>query len=68
VSEIPQEIASAETMARDRHLSDSLIEEIAGAYATGIEPLSDLRGSSWYRQQIIRVMARRAMQQMLAGN
>src|SRR2546430_4340428 len=29
VSETPQEIASAETMARDRHLSDSLIEEIA---------------------------------------
>jgi len=68
VSETPQEIASAETMARGQRLSDSLIEEIAGAYSTGIEPLSDLRGSSWYRQQIIRVMARRAMQQVLARN
>jgi carbon-monoxide dehydrogenase medium subunit len=68
VSEIPQEIESAETMARGKRLTDALIEEIAGAYAAGIEPLSDLRGSSWYRKQIIRVMARRAIQQAMAGN
>jgi len=68
VSEIPQEIESAETMARGKRLTDSLIEEIAGAYAAGIEPLSDLRGSSWYRKQIIHVMARRAIKQAMAGN
>ena len=68
VSEIPQEIESAEAMARGKRLTDSLIEEIAGAYAAGIEPLSDLRGSAWYRKQIIRVMARRAIQQAMAGN
>ncbi|HEU4343022.1 MAG TPA: xanthine dehydrogenase family protein subunit M [Candidatus Binatia bacterium] len=68
VSEFPQEIESAEAMARGEHLNDSLIEEIAGAYAAGIEPLSDLRGSSWYRKQIIRVMARRGIQQAMSGN
>lgn len=68
VAEIPQEIDSAEAIARGKRLTDSLIEEIAGAYAAGIEPLSDLRGSSWYRKQIIRVMARRAIQQAMAGN
>jgi carbon-monoxide dehydrogenase medium subunit len=62
VSETPQEIASAEVMASGKALSTALIEEIADAYSTGINPLSDLRGSTWYRQQIIRVMARRAMQ------
>jgi carbon-monoxide dehydrogenase medium subunit len=67
VSEIPQEIVGPETTARGKHLSDSLIEAIADAYSRGIEPLSDLRGSAWYRQQIIRVMARRAMQQVLGG-
>jgi carbon-monoxide dehydrogenase medium subunit len=66
VSETPQEIASAGTMARGKHLSASLIEQIADAYSTGIEPLSDLRGSAWYRKQIISVLARRAMQQVLA--
>jgi aerobic carbon-monoxide dehydrogenase medium subunit len=68
VSEIPQEIESAEAMARGKRLTDSLIEEIARAYAAGIEPLSDLRGSSWYRKQIIHVMARRAIQQAMADN
>jgi len=68
VSEIPQEIESAEAMARGKRLTDSLIEEIARAYAAGIEPLSDLRGSSWYRKQIIHVMARRAIQQVMADN
>jgi carbon-monoxide dehydrogenase medium subunit len=68
VSELPQEIQSAEAMARGKRWTDSLIEEIAGAYSAGIEPLSDLRGSAWYRKQIIRVMARRALQQALASN
>ena len=66
VSETPQEIASAEAMAAGKHLSAAVIADIADAYSTAIEPLSDLRGSAWYRKQIIRVMARRAMQQALA--
>jgi carbon-monoxide dehydrogenase medium subunit len=68
VSETPQEIESAEALARGKHLTDAIIEEIAEAYSTGIEPLSDLRGSGWYRKQIIRVMARRALKQALASN
>jgi carbon-monoxide dehydrogenase medium subunit len=68
VSETPQEVASAETAASGKQLSSALIDEIAGAYSTAIEPLSDLRGSAWYRKQLIRVMARRAMQQALAEN
>jgi aerobic carbon-monoxide dehydrogenase medium subunit len=68
VSETPQEVASAETAASGKQLSSAAIDEIAGAYSTAIEPLSDLRGSAWYRKQLIRVMARRAMQQALAEN
>jgi carbon-monoxide dehydrogenase medium subunit len=67
VSETPQEIASAEAMAAGERLSDSMIEQIAEAYSTAIEPLSDLRGSAWYRKQIIRVMARRAIHEALDG-
>jgi aerobic carbon-monoxide dehydrogenase medium subunit len=66
VSETPQEIASAEAMAAGKPLSNAIIEEIAGLYSTAIEPLSDLRGSAWYRKQIIRVLARRAMEQVSA--
>jgi carbon-monoxide dehydrogenase medium subunit len=65
VSEIPQEIPTAEAKARGRRLTDELINDIADEYSSAIEPLSDLRGSSWYRKKIIRVMARRAIQQAL---
>jgi aerobic carbon-monoxide dehydrogenase medium subunit len=68
VSETPQEIAAVEALPRGKRLTNGLIEEIAEAYSAGIEPLSDLRGSGWYRKQIIRVMARRALQQALTGN
>ena len=67
VSEIPQEFSGAATMARGKHLTDSLIEEIAESFSSVVDPLSDLRGSAWYRKKIIRVMARRAMQQVSAG-
>jgi aerobic carbon-monoxide dehydrogenase medium subunit len=68
VSETPQEITAAEALARGKRLTDGVIEGIGEAYSAGIEPLSDLRGSGWYRKQIIRVMARRAMQQALGRN
>ena len=68
VAETPQEFESAGAMARGQRLTDQLIEEIAEACSAGAEPLSDLRGSAWYRKQIIRVMARRAMQQVIAGH
>jgi len=68
VAETPQEIASAEALAGGKRLTDTVIDEIADAYSSAIEPLSDLRGSAWYRKQIIRVMARRAMQQALDGH
>jgi aerobic carbon-monoxide dehydrogenase medium subunit len=68
VSEVPQEFAGAGGMARGKHLTDSLIAEIAEAFSSQVEPLSDLRGSAWYRKQIIRVMARRAIQQASDGH
>jgi len=68
VAETPQEFESAGAMARGRRLTDQLIEEIAETCSSAAEPLSDLRGSAWYRKQIIRVMARRAIQQAIAGH
>jgi carbon-monoxide dehydrogenase medium subunit len=65
VTEIPREIPIAEAKARGRRLTDELINDIANEYSSAIEPLSDLRGSSWYRKKIIRVMARRAIQHAL---
>jgi CO/xanthine dehydrogenase FAD-binding subunit len=44
-------------------MSESLARQIADAYADAIDPLDDLRGSSWYRGQMIRVLVRRAIMQ-----
>lgn len=68
VAEIPQEVTAAEERARGQRLTANLVDDIAQAYADAIEPLSDLRGSAWYRKQIIRVLAKRAMQQVSAAS
>ncbi|HEY1294247.1 MAG TPA: hypothetical protein VGJ60_14320 [Chloroflexota bacterium] len=34
---------------------------MADAYAAHVETLSDLRGSAWYRTEMIRVWVRRAI-------
>ncbi len=67
VAERPQEIESAEAMARGQTLTDELLAEIGQAYAAAIDPLADVRGSEWYRQQLIRVLVRRTVQKALAG-
>lgn len=67
VTATPQEIESIEVTARGQRLTDELIAEIAQGYASTIEPLSDLRGSSWYRKQVISVLVRRAIKKALSG-
>jgi carbon-monoxide dehydrogenase medium subunit len=67
VDEVPREIPSAEALAQGEHLTAELIAEIAERYSAEIEPLSDLRGSSWYRKEMIRVFVRRAFEQVAAA-
>lgn len=66
VAETPQEVAAVERMAQGMALTDELLNEIAEGYAAAIEPLSDLRGSDWYRKQMVRVFTRRAIRKALA--
>lgn len=67
VAATPQEIPSAEGMAKGNRLTSELIEQIAESYAARIDPISDMRGSDWYRKQMIRVFVRRAIQKALSG-
>jgi carbon-monoxide dehydrogenase medium subunit len=67
VAEKPQELAEAEALARGRQITEELAREIGERYADAIDPLSDLRGSAWYRKQMIRVFVRRAIMQALDG-
>jgi aerobic carbon-monoxide dehydrogenase medium subunit len=67
VAATPQEIPSAEGLAKGKRLTPEVIEEIAESYAANIDPISDMRGSDWYRKQMIRVFVRRAIQKALSG-
>src|SRR5258708_27070206 len=58
VASRPQQIPEAEESALDKPISEALAQQIADAYADSISPLDDLRGSSWYRKQMIRVLVR----------
>lgn len=61
-AETPQRFEEVEATARGRTLDDGLAREIAAAYADRIDTLDDLRGSAWYRTEMVRVWVRRAIE------
>lgn len=63
VASRPQRVPDAEKLALGKPLTETLAQQIGEAYAAAIDPLDDLRGSGWYRQQMIRVLVRRAILQ-----
>jgi carbon-monoxide dehydrogenase medium subunit len=62
--ETPRRLPEIEALAHGQALTDELVTEIAEQYAANIETLEDLRGSAWYRTQMIRVHVRRALEEM----
>jgi carbon-monoxide dehydrogenase medium subunit len=66
--ETPQRVGEAEEIASRQVLSDELIAAIAEEYAQRLDPLSDVRGSAWYRKEMIRVFVKRALQEVRDGN
>lgn len=66
--ETPQRVREAEAMAHGQALTDALITAIATEYARALDPLTDVRGSAWYRKEMIRVFVKRALQEVNDGN
>lgn len=62
VAEVPQRFPDVEQRARGQVLSDDLAREVAESYAERIDPLDDMRGSAWYRTEMVRTWVRRAIQ------
>ncbi len=61
VSGRPERFRELEQAAIGEPLTDSVVEELAAAYAARIEPLADIRGSAWYRKEILPVLVRRTV-------
>ncbi len=53
---------------RGEKLSDASIEEVSKVIDGQISPISDLRGSEWYKRQMVRVFVKRAIRELQAGN
>ncbi|MEA2622472.1 MAG: hypothetical protein QOH61_1382 [Chloroflexota bacterium] len=61
-SETPQRFTDLEQIAVGTELGDATLREIADGYAERMDMLDDMRGSAWYRDQMVRVWVRRALQ------
>lgn len=42
-------------------LSDEVIDNIADGYAQTVDPIDDIRGTQWYRRQVVRAQVTRAL-------
>jgi carbon-monoxide dehydrogenase medium subunit len=60
-SETPQRFPDLEAAAAGRPLDEALAAEVAEGYAERIDTLDDMRGSAWYRTEMIRVWVRRTI-------
>ncbi len=66
--ETPQRVGGAEAMAHGQPLTDELVAAIAEQYAQTLDTLSDVRGSAWYRKEMVRVFVRRALEEVRDGH
>jgi carbon-monoxide dehydrogenase medium subunit len=63
-AETPQRFPDVEALARDQDLTEDIARAIADAYAERIDTLGDMRGSAWYRTEMVRVWVRRAIERV----
>ena len=60
----PTRLRAVEAMLCAQRLTPSLIDEAARTATEQFEILDDLRGSAWYKKQILQVLIRRALQRL----
>jgi len=60
-ADTPQRFEDLEHAVDGADLGPDVCADVADGYAARIDPISDLRGSAWYRTEMIRVWVRRAL-------
>ncbi len=66
-SEVPQRFADVEALGRGHALDEDVVKAIADGYAERVDTLSDMRGSAWYRTEMVRVWVQRAVEHARDG-
>ena len=64
VAPIPVRVFKAEELLRGKIIDESLLEETAKSALAEVSPISDIRSSKEYREEIIKVLVKRAILQV----
>ena len=65
-AEIPLRLEEVEAAAIGRPADAATFSIVAAAYAAAVDPLDDMRGSAWYRREMVGVWVRRALEHAAA--
>lgn len=60
-SDVPLRLRDVEAEAAGRLDGPSALEEVSRAYSERIDPIADIRGSAWYRREMVQVWVNRAL-------
>jgi carbon-monoxide dehydrogenase medium subunit len=60
-AETPQRYADLEASVAGTDLAEDVCRQVADGYAERVETLDDMRGSAWYRTEMVKVWVRRAL-------
>lgn len=64
VGGVPQRFPEVLSEARGERLDDARVSRLADGYAARADAIDDLRGSEWYRKEMVRVFVRRALAEL----
>ena len=67
VAPTPIRAHTAEETIKGKAIGDELIEKAAQAAAEEAKPISDIRSSAEYRKEVVKVLTRRAIEQVIAA-
>jgi carbon-monoxide dehydrogenase medium subunit len=65
VSPVPVRLHAVEDRLRGGRVDTQDIASAAALAADAVDPLGDLRGSEWYKRQVVPVLVRRALEKLL---
>lgn len=63
----PQRRPQVAALAVGRPITAGVAEAVGEGYAAALDPLDDARGSGWYRREMVRVLVRRSIEDLVAG-
>jgi carbon-monoxide dehydrogenase medium subunit len=65
VNPVPVRLGAVEERLRGQRAADVDLHGIARLAADSVDPMGDLRGAEWYKRQVVPVLVRRALEQVL---